>query len=337
VLDRFVTARATLVERLPAQCDGRALPPGQWYVTSRKNRVRVARKTFCRKFEIDGPVTLATGRHKRRYRGRLTIESRQGRLVFHNLIEVEDYLLGVVGVEARAGFHEALKAQAVVSRTYALASRGRHQKAGHDLCDLTHCQLYRGMAAERPDVEKAILETQGEVLRTRLGKLGSAYFHASCGGATSAPEDVFGGSSESVGVKDTLDGAPLCATVTKDTWIYRLKRTHLSDALGVAYSKQPLRVLKRDAGGRALKLSAFGSTYRADTFLSNVGKAFGFMHLKSAFFEVRNERDFFVFLGRGRGHGVGLCQNGAWARARRGEDYRRILKHYFPRESVERL
>jgi stage II sporulation protein D len=188
--------------------------------------------------------------------------------------------------------------------------------------------VYHGIHAERDDVTQALLETKGEVILTSTRALATAYFHASCGGATSAPEDVFGGPSDAEGVSDKEGDTILCETVAKDAWTYRIKKDLLAEALGVAPAPPSVKVLK---------LSAFGVTYRADTFLSRVGKAFGFHHLKSAFFQVSSRGNEFIFRGRGRGHGVGLCQHGTFARAQRGDSYQKILKHYFPNHTLQKL
>jgi len=88
---------------------------------------------------------------------------------------------------------EALKAQAIVARTFAVASRDRHRGAGYDLCDTTHCQVYGGAARERETTDRAIAETHGQVLLSD-GRPVPAYFHSTCGGATATPAEVWGGS-----------------------------------------------------------------------------------------------------------------------------------------------
>ncbi|MFY0577173.1 SpoIID/LytB domain-containing protein [Cystobacter fuscus] len=150
----------------------------------------------CRELYAPGEgVVVRLGATTRRYRGALRATVLDGRIALFNELSVEDYLRGVVGSEL-AGKPEALKAQAVVSRTYALAGRNRHERAGYDVCDLTHCQLYRGRQDERPEVDKAVEATRGRVLRGRHASepLAPAYFHSSCGGATSTAASVFGAS-----------------------------------------------------------------------------------------------------------------------------------------------
>ncbi|MDH7570716.1 MAG: SpoIID/LytB domain-containing protein, partial [Armatimonadota bacterium] len=90
---------------------------------------------------------------------------------------------------------EALKAQAIVARTFARACVGRHGYAGYDVCAGVHCQVYPGVAAERSTSDQAVCETAGRVLMA-AGKVFPAYFHASCGGATDAAAAVWGGPAQ---------------------------------------------------------------------------------------------------------------------------------------------
>jgi stage II sporulation protein D len=267
----------------------------------------------------------------RRFRGALTVTVRDGQLLLVNELPLEAYLGGVVGGEQLAGRPEALKAQAVVSRTYALAGLRRHAEAGHQLCDLTHCQLYRGRDDERPEVAAAVEATRGLVLRHR-GALEPTAFHAACGGATSAPADVFGEASAQKGVSDVAPGesAPLCGAAPDFTWTRALPRARLAAALGLPAEGPALEVLRRDAGGRVLEVRAFGVHLSGNALQARVGRALGFGVLKSLAVTVAEVDGEVRLSGRGLGHGVGLCQHGARELARRGQDFRHILAHYFP-------
>lgn len=103
------------------------------------------------------------------------------------ILPLEEYLRGVVPAEMPASSPaEALKAQAVVARTFTLASLARHEKEGFDLCDGVHCQVYAGVAAEREATDGAIAATAGQILVV-AGKPIDALYHAACGGATDGP------------------------------------------------------------------------------------------------------------------------------------------------------
>src|SRR5204863_838251 len=108
-------------------------------------------------------------------------------------ISLEDYVLGVLSVEAAVEDEiEALKAQASVSRTYALKNLGRHASEGFDLCSNTHCQQYVSESRVSEKMRRAVIETTGEVLFDASGQPADAYFHAACGGYTANFETLWG-------------------------------------------------------------------------------------------------------------------------------------------------
>ncbi|MDK2856474.1 MAG: stage sporulation protein [Bacillota bacterium] len=128
----------------------------------------------------------------RPYRGELEVWAASGWLIVVNVVSIEDYLRGVVPAEMPPTWpEEALKAQAVVARTFAYKNRGRHAAEGYDLCATQHCQVYGGAVVERAASDRAVKETAGLVLRYQ-GQLIDAYYHASSGGRTEAAGAVWG-------------------------------------------------------------------------------------------------------------------------------------------------
>lgn len=122
------------------------------------------------------------------YRGQFELAcGKSGEMHIINILGLEDYVVGVVPYEIGAGApEEALKAQAVVARTEVLALAGRHDEEPFDICSSTHCQVYRGAAAElaRPDVRLAVESTRGETLFYDGEPAPGAKYHACCGGVT---------------------------------------------------------------------------------------------------------------------------------------------------------
>jgi stage II sporulation protein D len=251
-------------------------------------------------------------------------------------LPLEDYVLGVLSVEAAVEDQpEALKAQAIITRTYALKNLGRHASEGFDLCSNTHCQQY----AQRPASDKmrrAVTDTSGEVLRDANGQLVDAYFHAACGGMTANIETLWGARAPSYlrGVRDNF-----CASMPNHEWTDVIPATHLARALAsdpltdVGRPIDEVVVTKRDATGRAEMISIEGERrrqVRGWEFKIVVGRVLGWNLLKSSRFSVSRRGSNFIFRGSGFGHGLGLCQNGAHVMARRGAAYRQILDHYFP-------
>lgn len=134
------------------------------------------------------PPLIWVGQPEHVYRGQFELAcGRSGEIQVINILDLEDYVAGVVPYEIGAGApFEALKAQAVVARTEALALAGRHDGERFDACSSTHCQVYRGAMAEldRPDVRRAVESTQGEVLFYGGKPAPGAKYHACCGGVT---------------------------------------------------------------------------------------------------------------------------------------------------------
>ncbi|MFN7947902.1 MAG: SpoIID/LytB domain-containing protein [Blastocatellia bacterium] len=262
----------------------------------------------------------------------------------------EAYTRGVLAAEAGVEDEsEALKAQAVASRTFALKNRGRHAADGYDFCSTTHCQRFIanakcGMMNDECQEKSIVLRrareavrvTAGEVLRDANGQLADAYFHAACGGMTANVESLWGFPAQPYlrGVRDDY-----CATMPNHRWVQAIPAMQLARALhsdeqsDVGLRLDEIRVLKRDASGRAEVISLEGErrrVLRGWDFKLIVGRALGWNLIKSSRFEVSRAGANFIFRGSGFGHGLGLCQSGAHVMARRGMNYRRILEHYFP-------
>jgi stage II sporulation protein D len=279
---------------------------------------------------VEATVTVAASQLKRSYPGllRLSLESSVIKLL--NEVDVEDYLPGVVEAEASGAKSAALEAQAIVSRTWALASRRRHGTAGYDLCDLAHCQLYRGRGEASEASRGAVGKSKGLVLLTGSVALRPAFFHAACGGHTSRAQDVFGEEGAGDAVTDVEKGVTRCHLAPDFEWTFTIDRPKLAAALGLKDEGNALEVLRRDGGGRIIELKAFGRRLSAGDFLSRLGRAVGWSEVKSAHFSVQELEGVLHFTGRGRGHGVGLCQEGAKWLAEQGVDAAGILQRYFP-------
>jgi SpoIID/LytB domain protein len=134
--------------------------------------------------------TLTLGRP---YRGRIVVDVAGGKLRAVNVIDLEQYLDGVVPAEVPSGWPaEALKAQAVAARSYALATRST--TAPYDVYSDTRSQMYLGIKAEKPSTDAAVAATAGQVL-SYAGRIATTYFSSTSGGATESAADVFGGRS----------------------------------------------------------------------------------------------------------------------------------------------
>ena len=278
----------------------------------------------------------------------------QSRIKVHSVSEnltrelpLEEYLAGVLAAESSVESEiEALKAQAVVSRAFALKNLGRHAREGYDFCSTTHCQRFtfpKTKGAINGAARRAVEETAGMILSDSLGNVVDAYFHAACGGMTANIETLWGASAPSYlrGVRDDF-----CATMPHRRWAQKIPANQLAKALqsdertNVGARLVSITVTRRDATGRAEALTIEGARrrlVRGWDFKLIVGRVLGWQMIKSSRFEVSRAGDDFVFRGSGFGHGLGLCQEGAHVAARRGMSYRQILNHYFPGTRLTRV
>ena len=259
-------------------------------------------------------------------------------------LPLDEYVLGAVRAEVlpstlrAAPANRALDVQAIVSRTYAAANLGRHAADGYDVCDTTHCQVYRAAAAgEGHDdaAARAVNATQGKVL-TFQGRVIQALFHADCGGHTASAASVWGG-VEAPYLESVDDW--FCARRPASAWTFDAEEGRVVRALNadprtrIGTRFRRVEVASRDASGRALAVTLIGSntiSVRAEVFRAVMTQAFGPRSIRSTWFEVAGDRSRLHFSGVGFGHGVGLCQGGALRRVEARQTPSEILAHYFP-------
>jgi SpoIID/LytB domain protein len=275
-------------------------------------------------------------------------------------LSLEDYVLGVMRAEGSTESEpEALKALAIAIRTYALKNHGRHAKDGYDFCTTTHCQRFLGgnpTVREGADAKMgtlpngrasdtmlaAVRSTEGQILADDRGQPVDAYFGASCGGETANIAALWGTrpSQYLAGVRDEF-----CASGPHATWTDVITRADLLRALqsdartNIGARLDQVVISKRDETGRAQFITIDGEhrkQVRGWDFKIIVGRVLGWNVLKSSRFEVAHAGSNFIFHGKGFGHGLGLCQEGAHVMAARGSSYQRILEKYFPGTRVGR-
>ncbi|WP_428048514.1 SpoIID/LytB domain-containing protein [Candidatus Avelusimicrobium caledoniensis] len=301
------------------------------------------------------------------YRGKLQIvhNTRLNTLVPINVLTVDEYLQGVISSEMPVQFPmDALRAQAVLARTYALKHLGKHKSYGYDLCDTQNCQVYGGVSAESERANAAVESTIGEVLLYN-GKPIESVFSANCGGITQSSKDA--------GWSDTPYLHPV--SDYKDFDFSTLQPYHFKNLLQYyhdAYSRYDKNVsmaafrwvrvveekelrevikrqkkdigeikalipLRRGKSGYVSRLLVKGTKGSVTLNKENVIRNnLSLGMLRSSYFIVEPNYEnrklkYFVFYGGGWGHGVGFDQTGAAGRADAGQDYKTILQHYFPK------
>ena len=276
----------------------------------------------------------------RRYRGALELRHKGGGLTAVNIVPVDDYLRSVVPEEMPVDWPaEAIKAQSVAARSFALASSGRHAGEGYDLCTTTHCQLYTGTAAEKSASNAAIKATRGEVL-TYGGKPIEALFHTDSGGMTENSEDVWGSHVPYLrAAKDTpAKTMPWTKTISRADLERKLaaKGHDIGKARSIALSPLAIgRAAKdRTVSGRVKTMTVKGTkgtaTLSGTTWRSLLG-------LKSTLFDAKLTKDAVTFTGYGSGHGLGISQWGAERMAAKGKSYADILHHYYTGTKLQQL
>jgi stage II sporulation protein D len=260
--------------------------------------------------------------HNRKFSGSLDVRI-YGTMRLINEVDVEEYVCGVIEAEGGTGNPlEYNKVQAVISRTYALNNINRHSAEGFDLCDATHCQVYHGLVRFDPEIVEAVHETRDIVMVDHNIQLITAAFHSNCGGETRNAGDVWSKHVPYlIAVPDTFCTGMLQArwkkTISADKWdhymkTHRIPSENMASCDGVFVVEDPQRYHFHDE--------------QTLVPLRGIREHF---ELKSTRFEAERLGQEIKLMGRGYGHGVGLCQEGGIKRARSGECYEDILHHYY--------
>ncbi len=250
-----------------------------------------------------------------------------------NILDLEEYLRGVVPTEMAADWpEEALRAQAVVARTYALYQKEHNQGRPYDLWASVMDQAYRGRMKEDPRATAAVGDTEGVFATFGGGPILAAY-HASSGGPTADVRDVWGIDLPYLrGV-----ACPYDDNAPSAHWERRLSLERLESALGPAVVLGSLTPYRRDAAGRVRTVRILDSEAERLITGNELRRLLGYSELPSALFEVIEIGREIVFTGRGAGHGVGMCQWGARAMAEQGASYPEIIRFYYPGVELARL
>lgn len=255
-------------------------------------------------------------------------------------VNIDDYLCNVVSAEMPADYEiEALKAQAVVARTYTIYKINNKKHENADICDdSTCCQAWvdketrfsRWEESKRESnwekIQKCIQETQGQIITYQNQPI-NAFFHANSGGKTELPVNVWGGTglpylqvAETAG-EEGYKQYESEVELTQDELIEKLK-TKYSD-ISIDFSNQEdLKILEYTDSGR-VKTVKFGNHEISGVETRTL------LGLKSTNFEISKENDKIKFTVKGYGHGVGMSQTGADAMAKQGKNYKEIINHFY--------
>lgn len=320
-----------------------------------------------------GPSRHYDGKADRPYRGTFELISSNFGFTIVNIIDIESYLFGVVSSEMNPAYPlEALKAQAIAARSYAMKNLRRMAILGYDLDDTAACQVYGGYFSEDPRTTQAVKETNGQLL-TYHGQIIDAVYSSTCGGFTESAKNAWGREIPYLqGVSDAPPNAeehfthpasesewsvyfknadcwnclqPKQARLEAFRWVKVMSYSELIALLPTKYRCGELTdivPLTRGYSGRITKVKLIGSesTIIIDKEL-NIRSAFG--KLRSSAFSIDTYRDtqgkpmLYIFWGAGWGHGLGMCQVGAVGLAEQGWTFDKILAQYYQGASITKI
>ncbi|MGB0454913.1 MAG: SpoIID/LytB domain-containing protein [Bacteriovoracaceae bacterium] len=258
-------------------------------------------------------------------------------------MDIEDYVQSILPREMNASWPiEALKAQAIASRTYALHRlikfKSKNPNVVYHLENSEKDQVTGSLKDWNKKTTKAIQETRGKVLVNRNKELVPAFFHAKCGGGTLVPGDVWMNTYQSY--KRVPD--PYCDGAGRPNWKYEVKGQKFEKFLSWYFRKKrgmkgipgkSVLIANDSTGNPYLNLYINRKTYLVPK--SSFRRYFGRFKFQSNHFRVmKSGAGNFIVYGKGHGHGVGMCQIGSLVMSKQGRPYDGILRHYFPNLNI---
>lgn len=296
---------------------------------------------------VSSPTGLV-GWENRRYKGELHLvagaEAGVRGCDLVNLVPMETYISSLLAKEMRADWPvEALKAQAVAARSYALSkmSEGNGQQSlPWHLESSEKNQVSGSFFDTNANTDRAAHGTAGEILVDAAGQPVAGFFHSKCGGRTMRPDQVWSGSVDGYQGVD----CPFCHKHGRKLWGQRVSKSTFSGMLAQALTKhkevapsfrpEALTFVHDTASNSDLRVYSGNQQHVVrKAWLRNL---LGREQLPSNHFRILDQGTHVSIEGTGYGHGVGLCQMGAFELAKRGYGYREILQHYFPGLQVKK-
>ncbi len=270
-------------------------------------------------------VQLNPQSRKLKFGENIEIKIVNNQLQLVNVMTIDTYISGVVEAEGGPNHDlEYYKAQAVISRTYALSQFYKHIDDGYNLCDQTHCQAFNGLPKHEHIMVNAAEQTKSLVIVDGNANLITAAFHSNCGGRTNNAEHVWSRPlSYCVAKEDTF-----CMKMPNSNWEKRIpvqdwkrylenKKIPTSDTAQMGYFPTEKELYYKEGGSKVLLVDM-----RKD------------LKLKSTYFTAHQEGNDMILIGQGFGHGVGLCQEGAIRMAQLGYGFEDIIHFYYTQVKI---
>lgn len=274
------------------------------------------------------------------YRGEIEIFSKNKKLNIINSLPLEPYLAGLVNKEIRSDYpEEAVKAQVIAARSYAVATAAERRSRGwlFDMYGTEADQVYEGSLSEDARSHRMVRDTLGEVLFHQEDIL-KAYYHAANGGFSELPQNVWIGEGEE---RDRLAylarPSPIDAKHTPTRWQVSISPRMGSLMPGKLGDIKNIRVVEVTKGQRVRKILV-ERQYGIQTLNGPEFRGlFGNRWIKSTYFKIQKIGSNWLVQGKGFGHGVGLSQLGAKAMGKKGKNHRDILSFYYPYSNVRKI
>lgn len=285
------------------------------------------------------------------YRGNFELVNHGGKIWVINVLDMEEYLKGVVPCEigkVSSTLLEAAKAQAVAARTYAYAHLNQYASLGFDLYATIKDQVYSGIKSETELTNQAVEETERLILTYEKLPV-EAKYHSTCGGVTADFNDAWPGTAPPY-LKSV--SCPYCEKSPHYTWQRKYLKghffTHLRSRLtqigkGIPEGEliKNIRLIRNRKSKRILKVIIITEENEYSLPGYQVRKLFGDNQdpgglLKSNFITLDVQADTIIVNGKGFGHGVGMCQFGAIEMARQGKSFKQILYHYYSNTRISK-
>lgn len=310
---------------LMAEGDVVNLTVADWKLNLKTNEGNFTSKYFTLT-AIDSTATFSlatpTLKNKPVYDGSLRLAANGGKIKLVNQVLLEQYVDDVLRAEVgKKHTYELYRVQAVISRTYALTNINKHKAEFFNLCDKVHCQVYHGKGYPNNSIDSATIATRGEVI-VYENKTIDAAFHANCGGQTVNSEDVWNHPLPYLrSVLDTFcirsNGAYWEKCIKADDWV-----KYFINSAGFTPGAKDTLLFQFDQTNRTLYYLYKNKKIPLKQMRSD-------FKLRSTFFSVYKSGDEVILCGRGFGHGVGMCQEGASEMARKGYNYQQVIQFYY--------
>lgn len=244
------------------------------------------------------------------YRGKVLLYKKGKRFSIVNKLNIEDYLRGVVPCEISTKEYEAIKAQAILARSFALSKINNTKN--YDVKATVEDQVYKGISAEKEITDKAVKETSG-IVAMYENKIIQAQYHSTCGGRTKDGNLPYLKSKR----------CQFCQQSPHYKWEIEKPKEKIKE----------IKINERNSG-RVEKITVI--TDEGEKIMS--GEEFrNLFGLKSTYFDIQIKGDKIKITGHGYGHGIGLCQYGAIEMAKRGFDYKSIIKYYYNGVKIKKI